>query len=129
MYLMLMVYLDPFADNTHLLQMTGALADRFDAGVLCVSATRLVGVAYDVGAIPGGVVDVGHGELIEALEATRVAALAMLQQPGRQIEWKTIVKSGPLEEWVIRETRNADLVIASANSLLALNQDPLAARV
>ena len=115
MYSTLMVYLDPFADNTHLLDITGALADRFDASVLCVSATRLVGVAYDVGGIPGGVVDVGHGELVDELEANKVAALAILQRPGRQVEWRTIVKPGPLEPFVIGETRSADLVIASAN--------------
>lgn len=75
MYSTLMVYLDPFADNTHLLQITADLAERFDASVLGVSASRLVGVDYDVGGIPGGVVDVGHGELVESMEAARLAAL------------------------------------------------------
>ncbi|MEO8779313.1 MAG: universal stress protein [Rhodanobacter sp.] len=117
MYSTLMVYLDPFADNTHLLQITANLAARFNASVLGVSASRLVGVDYDVGGIPGGVVDVGHGELVEAMEATRQAALAILQQPGRHIEcaWRSILHAGPLEGPVIRETRSADLVIASAN--------------
>ncbi|MEO5828960.1 MAG: universal stress protein, partial [Rhodanobacter sp.] len=115
MYSTLMVYLDPFADNTRLLQITGTLAERFDASVLGVSASRLVGVDYDVGGIPGGVVDVGHGELIETMEAARQAALAILQRPGRQLEWRSILHPGPLEAPVIRETRSADLVIASAN--------------
>ena len=115
MYSTLMVYLDPFADNTHLLQITAALAERFDASVLGVSASRLVGVDYDVGGIPGGVVDVGHGELVETLEAARQAALAILQRPGRHIEWRSILHPGPLESPVIREMRSADLVIASAN--------------
>ncbi len=115
MYSTLMVYLDPFTDNTRLLQITDSLAERFDASVLGVSASRLVGVAYDVGGIPGGVVDVGHGELVETMEAAREAALAILQRPGRQIEWRSILHPGPLEAPVIRETRSADLVIASAN--------------
>ena len=115
MYSTLMVYLDPSADNTHLLQITGTLAARFGAGVLGVSASRLVGVDYDVGGIPGGVVDVGHGELVETMEAAKQAALAILQRPGRQIEWRSILHPGPLEARVIRETRSADLVIASAN--------------
>lgn len=115
MYSTLMVYLDPFADNTHLLQITGALAERFDAGVLGVFASRLVGVDYDVGGIPGGVVDVGHGELVETMETAREAAQAILQRPGRQLEWRSILYPGPLEASVIRETRSADLVIASAN--------------
>ena len=115
MYSTLMVYLDPFADNTHLLQITAALAERFDASVLGVSASRLVGVDYDVGGIPGGVVDVGHGELVETMEAARQAALAILQRPGRHIEWRSILHPGPLESPVIREMRSADLVIASAN--------------
>ena len=115
MYSTLMVYLDPTADNTRLLQITGTLAERFDASVLGVSASRLVGVDYDVGGIPGGVVDVGHGELIETMEAARQAALAILQRPGRQIEWRSILHPGPLEAPVTRETRSADLVIASAN--------------
>ena len=115
MYSTLMVYLDPSADNTHLLQITATLAERFDAGVLGVSASRLVGVDYDVGGIPGGVVDVGHGELIETMEAAKEAALAILQRPGRQIEWRSILHPGPVEAPVIRETRSADLVIASAN--------------
>ncbi len=115
MYSTLMVYLDPSADNTRLLQITGTLAERFDAGVLGVSASRLVGVDYDVGGIPGGVVDVGHGELIETMEAAKQAALAILERPGRQIEWRSILHPGPVDAPVIRETRNADLVIASAN--------------
>ena len=115
MYSTLMVYLDPTADNTHLLQITADLAERFDAGVLGVSASRLVGVDYDVGGIPGGVVDVGHGELIETMEAAREAALAILQRPGRDIEWRSILHPGPLEAPVIRETRSADLVIAYGN--------------
>lgn len=115
MYSTLMVYLDPFADNLHLLQITAALADRFNASVRCVSATRLVGVAYDVGGIPGGIVDVGHGELVEQLEANKQSALAVLQRPGRQVEWRTIVIPGPLEAAVIGEICGADLVIASAN--------------
>ncbi|MEO5811009.1 MAG: universal stress protein [Rhodanobacter sp.] len=115
MYSTLMVYLDPSADNTRLLQITATLAERFDASVLGVSASRLVGVDYDVGGIPGGVVDVGHGELIETMEAAKQAALAILKHPGRQIEWRSILHPGPVDAPVIRETRSADLVIASAN--------------
>ncbi|WEN14528.1 universal stress protein [Rhodanobacter sp. AS-Z3] len=117
MYATLMVYLDPFADNAHLLHITADLAERLDASVLGVSACRLVGVDYDVGGIPGGVVDVGHGELIEAMEAARQAALAVFQGSGRHIEceWRSILHPGPLEASVIRQTRSADLVIASAN--------------
>ncbi len=115
MYSTLMVYLDPFADNTRLLQITDALAERFGAGVLGVSASRLVGVDYDVSGIPGGVVDLGHGELVETMEGAKEAALAILQRPGRHIEWRSIVNPGPLEASVIRETRSADLVIVSAN--------------
>ena len=115
MYSTLMVYLDPSADNTRLLQITATLAERFDASVLGVSASRLVGVDYDVGGIPGGVVDVGHGELIETMEAAKQAALAILEHPGRQIEWRSILHPGPVDAPVIRETRSADLVIASAN--------------
>ena len=115
MYSTLMVYLDPFADNARLLQITADLAERFNASVLGVSAGRLVGVGYDVGGVPGGVIDVGRGELDEALEATREAALAILQKPGRDVEWRSIVIAGPLEAAVIRETRSADLVLAAAN--------------
>ena len=115
MYSTLMVYLDPFADNTHLLKITGDLAGRFGASILGVSASRLVGVGYDVSGIPGGVVDRGRGELDETMEATEQAALAILQRPGREIEWRSIVDTGPLEASVIRETRSADLIIASAN--------------
>ena len=122
MYSTLMVYLDPFADNTGPLQVTADLAERFDASVLGVSAGRLVGVAYDVGGLPGGVIDVGREELDKALEATREMALDILQRPGRHIEWRSIVISGPLEAAVIRETRGADLVIAAANYRESLAQ-------
>ncbi len=122
MYSTLMVYLDPFADNTGLLQVTRDLAERFDAGVLGVSAGRLVGVAYDVGGLPGGVIDMDREELDEALEATREAALDILQQSGRHLEWRSIVDSGPLEAAVIRETRSADLVIVAANYRDAMAQ-------
>ena len=115
MYSTLMVWLDPFADNTGLLQVTGELAERFDASVLGVSGGRLVGAAYDIGGPPGGVIDLGREDLDEALEATRETALAILQRSGRHLEWRSIVSSGPPEAAVIRETRGADLVIAAAN--------------
>lgn len=115
MYSTLMVYLDPFTDNTGLLQVTGDLAERFDASVLGVSGGRLVGVGYDVGGLPGGMIDMGREELDEALEATRETALTILQRSGRRIEWRSLVKTGPLEAAVIRETRGADLVITAAN--------------
>ncbi len=122
MYSTLMVYLDPFADNTGLLQVTRDLAERFEASVLGVSGGRLVGVGYDVGGLPGGVIDMGREELDEALEATRETALAILRRPGRHIEWRSIVNSGPLEAAVIRETRGADLVIAASNYRESLAQ-------
>lgn len=122
MYSTLMVYLDPFADNTSLLQVADDLAERFDASVLGVSGGRLVGVAYDVGGLPGGVIDLGREELEEAMEVTREAALAVLQRPGRHVEWRAIVSAGPLEAAVLRETRGADLVIAVANYREALAQ-------
>ena len=115
MYSTLMVYLDPFADNTGLLRVTLDLAERFKANVLAVSGGRLVGVGYDVGGLPGGVIDMGREELDEALEATREATLTILQQAGRHIEWRCIANAAPLEPAVIRETRGADLVIAAAN--------------
>ncbi|MEO7067111.1 MAG: universal stress protein [Rhodanobacter sp.] len=115
MYSTLMVYLDPLADNTRLLHITDDLAERFDASLLGVSASRLVGVGYDVSGIPGGVVDRGRSDLDEAMEAVKQAALAILQRPGREVEWRSIVKAGPLEASVICETRSADLVITSAN--------------
>ncbi|MEO7050596.1 MAG: hypothetical protein ABI128_02920, partial [Rhodanobacter sp.] len=97
MYSTLMVYLDPFADNTHLLEITANLAERFNASVLGVSASRLVGVHYDVGGIADEAVDVGHGELVETMEAAKQAALAILQRPGRHIacEWRSILHPGP----------------------------------
>ena len=122
MYSTLMVYLDPFADNTGLLQVTRDLAERFEASVLGVSGGRLVTVGYDVGGLPGGVIDMGREELDEALEATRETALAILRRPGRHIEWRSIVNSGPLEAAVIRETRGADLVIAASNYRESLAQ-------
>ncbi len=117
-----MVYLDPFADNAGLLRVAAELADRFDAGVLGVSAGRLVGAGHDVGGLPGGVVDMGRDELDEVLAAAREAALTALQRPGRHVEWRSIVDSGPLEAAVIRQTRSADLVIVAANYREALAQ-------
>ena len=115
MYSTLMVYLDPYADNTGLLQITADLAERFDAGVLGVSACRLVGRGSDVSKLAGGVVDTGREELEDALEATRESLQAVLQPSGRHLEWRSIVNPGRLEAAVIRQARGADLVIVAAN--------------
>ncbi len=116
MYSTLMVYLNPFADNTGLLQVTADLAERFDAKVLAVSGGRPPAVAYDVGGFPGGMIEMGYDELDEALEATREAALGSLKHRGRQLEWRSMVDAVSLEAAVIREARNADLLIAAASS-------------
>lgn len=115
MYSTLMVYLDPLADNTGLLQITADLAERFDASVLGVSACRLVGRGSDVSKVAGGVVDRGREELEDAMEATRESLQAVLQPSGRHLEWRSIVDPGRLETMVIRQARGADLVIVAAN--------------
>lgn len=114
-YSMLMVYLDPFADNTGLLQITADLAERFDAGVLGVSASRLVGVGSDVSVVAGGVIDRGRLEIDDVLEATRRTFQSALQRTGRQLEWCSIVSHDRLETVVIRHARSADMVIVAAS--------------
>lgn len=115
MYSMLMVYLDPSADNTGLLQITADLAKRFETGVLGVSACRLVGRGSDVSLVAGGVVDAAREELDDALESTKKSLLAALQPSGRHLDWRPIVTRDRLEDVVIRHARSADMVIVAAN--------------
>ena len=122
MYSTLMVYLDSSTDNTGLLQITADLAERFDAGVLGVSAARLGGVGSDVSEVAGGVIDMGPEELDDALESTRKSLLAILQPSERHFEWRSIVNPGRLEAAVIRHARSADLVIVAANYPGSLSQ-------
>ena len=115
MYSTLMVYLDPSADNTGLLQVTADLAERFKAGVLGVSAARLVGRSSNVSELAGGVVDRDREELEDLLEAAKKSFLAVLQPAGHPLEWRAIVTSDRVEAVAIRHARCADLVIVTAN--------------
>lgn len=115
MYSMLMVYLDPFADNTGLMKITVEMATRFKTGVLGVSACQLHGRGSNVSVVSGGVIDAGPEELEDALEATKQSLLTVLQPSGCELDWRPIVTRDRRESVVIRHARSADMVIVNAN--------------
>ena len=114
MYSTLMVYLDPYRDNTGLLQVTAMLADRFDAAVVGITSARRGEVAYNAGVLAGTAIDLDREEVDEAIEATQQAFRTVMQRRGRQLEWCAAVGTDP-QLAVIQQERNADLVIRAAN--------------
>src|SRR6202042_969536 len=103
----------PGRSNANLLRTAGDLAQRMHAGVIGISACQSLPFGYGDTYVAGNtnqqLQEEGDKEFKEAETEFRKA----LQTRIDVLEWRSAVAFGPLADYLARESRSADIVIAS----------------
>ncbi len=115
-YATLMVHLELRRLNADLLQIAGDLAERFDAKVIGIATGNPMQVLYDETYVPQELVEKDRAEIENEMKEAEVEFRSALQGQVRTVEWRSTVTYAPLADYLAREARAADLVIAGVGS-------------
>ena len=110
-YRTLMVHLEIGNSNSHLLKITGDLAERFDANLIGIAACQPMQMVYADGYIPGEVIEQSRKEMEVETRRTEAEFRDAFQGHVRNVTWRSIVMYGALPSYIACEARSADLVI------------------
>jgi nucleotide-binding universal stress UspA family protein len=111
MYATLMVHLDVYRDNSHLLRVAGDAAERFEAAVIGITACQPIQIVYGDGYISGFALGEERDDLEKGMKTLEDQFRVALEKRARSLEWRASVTFGSPSEYVAREARSADLVI------------------
>lgn len=111
MYSTLMVHLDVYRDNTHLLKIAGDLAEKFEAGVVGITACQPIQTVYGDGYISGFALGQERDELEKGMKTVEEQFRAALAKRARSLDWRAAVTFSSPSEYVARQGRSADLII------------------
>jgi nucleotide-binding universal stress UspA family protein len=111
-----MVHLELRRSNAGLLQVVGALAERFNAGVIGIAAGKPMQVAYNEGYVPQDLIEKDREEIEKELKEAEADFRRALQTHVGTVEWRSTVTYAPLADYLARETRSADLIITGVGS-------------
>jgi nucleotide-binding universal stress UspA family protein len=111
-----MVHLELRRLNAGLLQIAGDLAERFHAGVIGIAAGKPMQVAYNEGYIPQDLIEKDLEEIEKELKEAEAEFRRALQTHVRTVEWRSTVTYAPIADYLAREARSADLIIAGVDS-------------
>ena len=114
-YSTLMVHLDVGSSNAGRLQVAGALADRFGAGVVGIAAAQPMQVVYADGYVSGDMIEddvEGKEKEIAAAEAEFRGAF---QKRTNALEWRSAITLDPLSDFIACEARSTDFVITGVD--------------
>jgi nucleotide-binding universal stress UspA family protein len=112
-YSTLMVHLELEHPNDVRLQIAGDLAEQFDAKLIGVAACKAQPPYYAEGAFAQSLVERERNEIRRRMDEVEARFRAALQKRARDIEWRCAMER-PID-FVTREARAADLIIAGAN--------------
>ena len=90
-YRTLMAYLQAGADNVAVLSIAGALAEKFDAKVIGLSACQPCNPIYEEGFAAGDVVAEDRTEIKRELAAAADQFHSALDGKGRKGEWRSTI--------------------------------------
>lgn len=108
-----MVHLMLRQSNAELLQVTAALADKFDAKVIGIAACQPAPVAYSDGYDLGTFVPLDRSEMDRELREAESEFRAAFESRSDTLEWRSSIIFEAVADYVARECRSADLVITS----------------
>lgn len=115
-YATLMVHLELGRSNAGLLQIAGALAERFQAGVIGVAACQPMPVTYGDGYVSGDLIVQDREEIDKEIKEAEAEFRNALQARVRTLQWRSTVMYASLPEYLAREARSADLIITGVAS-------------
>jgi nucleotide-binding universal stress UspA family protein len=112
-YSTLMVHVDLEHSNDARLQISGDLAERFDAKLIGIAACEPQPAYYAEGAFADSLVEREQGAIKKRMVETEERFRAAIGGRAREIEWRSAMERPT--DYVAREARAADLVIIGAN--------------
>jgi nucleotide-binding universal stress UspA family protein len=114
-YATLMLHLELGRNNAALLSLAADLAERFQAGVIGLSACQPAAIVAGDGYIDGALIDAECKELERETERVEAEFRAALQ--GRlagELSWRSTRDFAPLVDYIAHQARAADLIITGA---------------
>jgi nucleotide-binding universal stress UspA family protein len=110
-YKTLMVHLEPKRSNAGLLQITGELAERFEAAVLGIAACQPVQIVEGEVYVSGDLIQQDRAEIKKEIDALEVEFRKALHGRTPTLEWRSALTFASLSDHLSAEARNADLII------------------
>jgi nucleotide-binding universal stress UspA family protein len=110
-YRTLMVHLELGHSNGGLLGVVGDLAQRFDAGVIGIAMCQPMQIIYSEGYVPADLIVQDREQREKEVAAAEAEFRNVLQGRVGRLEWRSMVTSDPLADYLARQARSADLVI------------------
>jgi nucleotide-binding universal stress UspA family protein len=114
-YATLLAALTAGRSNAGLLQVTSALAERFDAKVIGVAACRPIEVVWRDFPLPALCFAEDRKQIERQLNEAEGEFRALLKGRAERIEWRAATTVLPLSVHLAQEARGADLVVVSSD--------------
>lgn len=114
-YATLMLHLELGRSNAALLDLAVDLAERFQAGVIGVTACKPAAFVAGDGYMDGALIDAEYRQLAQESEIAEVEFRAALQ--GRlagPLGWRSTRDYAPLVDYIAHQARAADLIVTTA---------------
>lgn len=109
----LMVHLEPGRSNANLLRTAGDLAQRMHASVIGISACQTLPLCYGDTYVSGGTIQKLQEEVDKEFKEAETEFRTALQTRIDVLEWRSTMTFAPLADYLARESRGADIVVAS----------------
>jgi len=110
-YATLLVSLILGRPNTRLLEITGRLVEKFDAGVIGFGACRPIHAICRDYAVPAALFEEDRKQIARQLQAAEAEFRVAMTKTRRQVEWRGRTSTLPLAEHLAHEARAADLLV------------------
>jgi nucleotide-binding universal stress UspA family protein len=110
-YKTLMVHLELGRSNEKLLTLTGELAQRLKAHVIGIASCQPVQLAYNETYIAGDILEEDRKAIEKQMKEAERQLHSTLDGKATGLEWRSTVTFGPLADYMVQQTRAADLVI------------------
>ncbi len=114
-YSTLMVHLELGRANTTLLQVAGDLAQCMAASAIGIATCQPMSIVYSDGYVAADVIDLDRAELEQEINDAEAEFRAALQSRAGTLEWRSLITYEPLSDFLVREARNADLIVTGVD--------------
>jgi nucleotide-binding universal stress UspA family protein len=111
-YATVMVSLELGQSNADLLNVAADVAQQFHAGIIGIAACQPMQVTFTDGYIPPEIVEEDRDEIEQEIAKAEAEFRAALRKRVANLRWRSNITFEPLPDYVAREARCADLVIA-----------------
>ena len=116
-YATLMVHLEPGRSNAGLLHVASGLAERLGAGVIGIAACQPLQLIYNDGCyVPNDLIQEDRDTCATQIREAETEFRRAMEGHVQTLGWRSAVTAEPLEQFLAREARGADLVITATSA-------------